>query len=351
MRRRGFLLLVTLLLAMAVGILMLNWYQQAVQNRYQASAFLKTQVFFQELNSAVLHTIHHFRQHTAEELINGDIPLEEVGFQQNLSHWSTSTVAEGSMLMITLVSTDEPDSQGFELLLKVKEQNLSERPWFLFHPEQWGIPSMLEVAQESQALLQWEQRPFWLPENPDSTRYDQILENVAMIALEGATMVITHDNGSISQFVLPLSGYNVRVLQSENTEETLVIKSVFESLIPQTLLIQTDGSLSLHIEGSSGFPENQPRLFIDTGKTLTLSSVDESSSRGGVSGYFRVRGKTCVRFDGILEEVYWKGSLICNYPPAQSGKLLIKHHPFTGSVPAGFTRQYLHANGVRLLEE
>ena len=74
---RGFLLPAILVLAGAMGLLMLNAYRQSTRIRFQSEAFLQNQLFFLELNLYSSRVLHHYRQQHAEDLKNE--PLNGLG--------------------------------------------------------------------------------------------------------------------------------------------------------------------------------------------------------------------------------------------------------------------------------
>ena len=48
--RPGFLILIVMMIGAALGLLVLNTYQQNIRTRFQSSALLRNQLFFLELN-------------------------------------------------------------------------------------------------------------------------------------------------------------------------------------------------------------------------------------------------------------------------------------------------------------
>ena len=55
--RPDFLILIVMMIGAALGLLLLNTYQQNILTRFQSSAFLQNQLFFLELNRFVPHLI------------------------------------------------------------------------------------------------------------------------------------------------------------------------------------------------------------------------------------------------------------------------------------------------------
>ena len=82
--RPGFLILIVTMIGAALGLLLLNTYQQNIRTRFQSSAFLQNQLFFMELNRFVPHLIDHFRKQSLEQL------------RENASPWKLRTCPRNS---------------------------------------------------------------------------------------------------------------------------------------------------------------------------------------------------------------------------------------------------------------
>ena len=91
----GFLILIVMMIGAALGLLLLNTYQQNIRTRFQSSAFLQNQLFFLELNRFVPHLIDHFRKQSLEQLTENRIPLEASDLPQELQHWNLESLLEG----------------------------------------------------------------------------------------------------------------------------------------------------------------------------------------------------------------------------------------------------------------
>ena len=94
--RSGFLILIVMMIGAALGLLLLNTYQQNIRLRFQSSAFLQNQLFFLELNRFVPHLIDHFRKQSLEQLTENRIPLEASDLPQELQHWNIESRLEGN---------------------------------------------------------------------------------------------------------------------------------------------------------------------------------------------------------------------------------------------------------------
>ena len=84
--RPGFLILILMMIGAALGLLLLNTYQQNIRTRFQSSAFPQNQLFFLELNRFVPNLIDHFRKQSLEQLTENCIPLEPSDLPQELQH-------------------------------------------------------------------------------------------------------------------------------------------------------------------------------------------------------------------------------------------------------------------------
>ena len=59
-----------MVLAAAMGLLMLNACRQSIRGRFQSEAFPQNQFFFLELNRYSFLVLHYYRQHHAKDLKN-----------------------------------------------------------------------------------------------------------------------------------------------------------------------------------------------------------------------------------------------------------------------------------------
>ena len=96
--RTGFLILIVMMIGAALGLLLLNTYQQNIRTRFHSSAFLQNQLFFLELNRFVPHLIDHFRKQSLEQLTENRIPMEALDLPQELQHWNIESRLEGQYL-------------------------------------------------------------------------------------------------------------------------------------------------------------------------------------------------------------------------------------------------------------
>jgi len=65
---RGFLLITVLVLTLLIGGVMLSFFQQSIQQRFQSQAFLESQILFQELNGAVVQVQNYLLKFTPQQL-------------------------------------------------------------------------------------------------------------------------------------------------------------------------------------------------------------------------------------------------------------------------------------------
>ena len=167
-----------MMIGAALGLLLLNTYQQNIRTRFHSSAFLQNQLFFLELNRFVPYLIDHFRKQSLVELTENRIPLEPSDLPQELQHWNLESRLEGQYLHNTLRSSKRPDGVSFDFLLVLEKLNLTTRPWTLFSSSMSLPPEPIAVQAGSQNLLEWPNRPFWLPSSEEALHFGKILEGV-----------------------------------------------------------------------------------------------------------------------------------------------------------------------------
>jgi len=59
---RGFLLITVLVLTLLIGGVILSFFQQSIQQRFQSQAFLESQILFQELNGVVVQVQNYLQK-------------------------------------------------------------------------------------------------------------------------------------------------------------------------------------------------------------------------------------------------------------------------------------------------
>ena len=110
-----------------------------------------------------------------EQLTENRIPLETSDLPQELQHWNIESRLEGKYLHNTLKSSQRPDGVSFDFLLVLEKLDLTTRPWTLFNSSMSPPPEPVVVQAASQNLLEWPNRPFWLPSSEDALNFLKVL--------------------------------------------------------------------------------------------------------------------------------------------------------------------------------
>ena len=72
---------------------------------------------------------------------------------------------------------------SFNFLLVLEKLDLTTRPWTLFSSSMSPPPEPVVVEADSQNLLEWPNRPFWLPSSEDEIHFGKILEGVESLVM------------------------------------------------------------------------------------------------------------------------------------------------------------------------
>ena len=347
--RPGFLLIIVMVIGAALGLLLLNAYQQNIRTRFQSQAFLQNQLFFLELNRTVQHVIHHFRQKSLDQILENSFPPEAPYLPRDLNHWSVENRLEGKYLHNTLRSSKRPNSASFNLLLILEKQDLTERPWTLFSSSMTDPPEPVQVEAESQALLDWQNRPFWLPQSEDSPNFGKTLEGIKSVEISGALMQAFYDNGSQQSILIEGGNQFIRIL--ENPPDPLFLKIDLETLSSPSVYLEVEGPVRMEAHEGPGFPQNTPLLMIKVFGNLSFTRNSPNLDQGQAGGHFLILGNPCFELEQGLSEVFFSGSLSCSHPPTPGGLLKLKHQSGPGNVPPPFQADFLRFGGVLIREE
>jgi len=115
---RGFLLITVLILTLLIGGVILSFFQQSIQQRFQSQAFLKSQILFQELNGAVVQVQNYLQKFTPNQLQEIPPVLESSVFAEGFKNWSANVKTSGSDLLISLHAPNDSGGTDFQLLLR-----------------------------------------------------------------------------------------------------------------------------------------------------------------------------------------------------------------------------------------
>ena len=110
---RGFLLITVLILTLLIGGVILSFFQQSIQQRFQSQAFLKSQILFQELNGAVVQVQNYLQKFTPNQLQEISPVLESSVFTEGFENWSGNIETSGSDLLITLHAPNNSGGADF----------------------------------------------------------------------------------------------------------------------------------------------------------------------------------------------------------------------------------------------
>ena len=121
---RGFLLITVLILTLLIGGVILSFFQQSIQQRFQSQAFLKSQILFQELNGAVVQVQNYLQKFTPNQLQEIPPVLESSVFAEGFENWSANVKTSGSDLLISLNAPNDSGGTDFQLLLRNADNTL-----------------------------------------------------------------------------------------------------------------------------------------------------------------------------------------------------------------------------------
>ena len=253
------MILIVIMIGAALGLLLLNTYQQNIRTRFQSSAFLKNQLFFLELNRFVPHLIDHFRKQSLKQLTENRIPLEASDLPQELQHWNLESRLEGQYLHNTLTSLQRPDGVSFDFLLVLEKLNLTTRPWTLFSSMSLP-PEPVVMEAGSQNLLEWPNRPFWLPSSEEALHFGKILEGVKSTVINHNLMEVSYDNGNLQTILLEEDNRFIRI--SGSIPHPVSLKIDFETLLSSPVFLDVEGDVHMEVPEGSGFLQNRSMLMI-----------------------------------------------------------------------------------------
>ncbi len=347
--RPGFLILIVMMIGAALGLLLLNTYQQNIRTRFQSSAFLQNQLFFLELNRFVPHLIDHFRKQSLEQLTENRIPLEASDLPQELQHWNLESRLEGKYLHNTLKSSQRPDGVSFDFLLVLEKLDLTTRPWTLFSSSMSPPPEPVVMEAGSQNLLEWPNRPFWLPSSEDALHFGKILEGVESAVMNHNLMEVSYDNGSLQTILLEEDNRFIRISGSIPNPVSLDID--FETLASTPVFLDVEGDVHMEVPEGSGFLQNRSMLMIRIDGTLSFTRNSPTYYKGSAGGHLLISGEPCFRLDEGLSELFFLGSLSCDHLPVAGGILRLKHHTGPPSVPKAFEIDYLRFGGMLIRDD
>jgi hypothetical protein len=111
-------MITVLVLTLLIGGVMLSFFQQSIQQRFQSQAFLESQILFQELNGAVVQVQNYLLKFTLQQLQANPPVLNNSVFPEGFENWSGNVKASVRDLLITLRAPNDSGGTNFLLLLR-----------------------------------------------------------------------------------------------------------------------------------------------------------------------------------------------------------------------------------------
>ena len=115
---RGFLLITVMVLTLLIGGVMLSFFQQSIQQRFQSQAFLESQILFQELSGAAVQAHNYLLNFTPNQLQQNPPVLGNSMFAEGFKDWSGTVKVSASDLLVTLHAPNDSVGADFQLLLR-----------------------------------------------------------------------------------------------------------------------------------------------------------------------------------------------------------------------------------------
>jgi len=340
---RGFILLPSLIILMMISLLLMNWYQQEIQHRFQAQAFLRTQSIYQELNNASLWGMNLLQKYGQKELQQGSVVLKPSDFEPLSPQWSANVKPKGAFLKMKLIHNEDPTNpRTFDVLLSVENYNLTNYPWTQLNTSHFSLPQYIQLANEAVTLNRKNKR-YWLKAtNTDSFHHTFQGDT----DLQWSQSQITIRQGQDEQ-TLDLKGAQTISIRVEG-EARLEID--FEQITMQQVFIQTTQNMVLKLSEENGsFSESAPLFFADIAGNLMIERKEGTTHNVQIKGYFKMGGESCLQIDSSLSQVNWQGSITCvRTPTPQTTPIYLQSKSYGGEVPSSFNLSYLQFNGVKL---
>ena len=80
-----------------------------------------------------------------------------------------------------------------------------------FQQQHESPPEPVVVEAGSQNLLEWPNRPFWLPSSEDALHFGKILKVVKSAVINHNLMEVSYDNGSLQTILLEEDNRFIRI--------------------------------------------------------------------------------------------------------------------------------------------
>ncbi|MGK5091699.1 hypothetical protein WDW89_06735 [Deltaproteobacteria bacterium TL4] len=329
-----------------ISILILNWYQQEIQHRFQIQSLLRTHSIYQELEGVLTWTQDWLPQHSLEEFRNS-ISLNSLEFDRYFPEWQVSVGMDNTHLMVQMNYDLLGESVRFDALYQIKRQNLTDLPWLIAGGKVKHLPEFLIFEeQEDQNLSQ------------------RFLK--AIILSDKAQKAEVFDYTFYGETAMEWNESGVHIRQGEKEETPILAPSrikVFGNAtlalrksrsVPTSVTIQTTQNLTIEGEDSAkSFSKEEPLLFATIGETLVLQGILWAASSLQIQGYVQIKGNHCLKVQGLVTVVYWKGSVLCEgtLDPEQVPNMVLQSYPVKGSLPLSFQKDLVQYDGIRMIQE
>ena len=154
-------------------------------------------------------------------------------------------------------------------------------------------PVVMEAG--SQNLLEWPNRPFWLPSSEDEIHFGKILEGVETLVMSHNLMEVSYDKGSLQTILLDEDNRFIRI--SGSIPHTVLLDIDFKTLASTPVFLDLEGDVHMEVPEGSGFLLNRSMLMIRIDGTLSFTRNSPTYYKGRAGGHLLISGEPCFRLD------------------------------------------------------
>ena len=163
------------------------------------------------------------------------------------------------------------------------------------------LPEPIAVQAGFQNLLEWPNRPFWLPSSEDESHFGIILAGVESAVINHNLIQFSHDNGSLQTILLDEDNRFIRI--SGSIPHPVSLEIDFETLDSTPVFLDVEGDVHMEVPEVSGFLQNPSMLIIRINGTLRFTRNSPTYYKGCAGGHFLISGvpasgcmKACPNF-------------------------------------------------------
>ena len=138
-----------------------------------------------------------------------------------------------------------------------------------FQQQHESPPGTSVVEAGSQNLLEWPNRPFWLPSSEDALHFGKILEGVQSAVMNHNLKQVSYYNGSLETILLEEDNRFIRI--SGSIPHPVSLKIDFETLPSTPVFLDVEGDVHMKVREGSGFLQNRSMLMIRIDGTLSFT--------------------------------------------------------------------------------